>query len=162
LRYFERIMPRDPGINDASAVLPDGARFTVQESPAPEETLPASPQTACHPAPWSKSEVLDRLGEDEDLLREMCGIFLSESASLLQKLRQAVTQNDAQAIMRAAHSLKGEVSYLSAPAAIEAARRLEDIGHEQDISRAPEALALLEREMECLWRSIREFTGVEP
>jgi HPt (histidine-containing phosphotransfer) domain-containing protein len=105
---------------------------------------------------------MERLGEDETLLREMCGIFLSESAHLLEKLRQAVAGGEADSIMRAAHSLKGEVSYLSAPAATEAARRLEDMGHEHDMARAPEALASLEREMERLCRSIREFTGVEP
>ena len=124
--------------------------------------MTVAPQPELRPAPWSKSEVLERLGEDEDLLREMCGIFLSESANLMEKMRQAVAEQGASAVMRAAHSLKGEVSYLSAPAATEAARRLEDMGHQHDVSQAPQAFAVLEREMECLWRSIREFTGAAP
>ena len=134
-------MPREYKVNEALA-MPPGGRASVP--------------------PWNKSEVMERLGEDEDLLREMCSIFLSESANLLQKLRQAVAEGQAEAVMRAAHSLKGEVSYLAAPAATEAARRLEDMGHEHDISRASEALALLEREMERLRRSVREFVGAEP
>jgi HPt (histidine-containing phosphotransfer) domain-containing protein len=63
--------------------------------------------------------------------------------------------------MRAAHSLKGEVSYLSAPAALEAARRLEDMGHQCDIAEAPAALLVLEREMDCLCRSIRAFVAAD-
>jgi len=153
-------MPRDDNVNNTLAIL-TGGRLTVPESPVLEEALSAPLQFALRPAPWSKSAVLERLGEDEDLLREMCVIFLSESASLLEKLRHAVDEGEAEAVMRAAHSLKGEASYLAAPAATEAARRLEDIGHEHDMVRAPAALALLEREMECLCRSVHEFAGVE-
>jgi len=151
----------DDDVNDTLAMLP-GGRASVPENAVSEKPLSTPLPAALRPAPWSKSEVLERLGEDEDLLREMCGIFLSESASLLEKLRHAVVEGEAEVVMRAAHSLKGEVSYLAAPAATEAARRLEGMGHEHDISQAPEALALLEREMECLCHSIREFAGVEP
>jgi HPt (histidine-containing phosphotransfer) domain-containing protein len=154
-------MPRDDDVNDALAIL-SGGSAARPEDPVPERLGCAPLHSALRPAAWSKSDVLERLGEDEDLLREMCGIFLTESASLLEKLRQAIAGGEAAAVMRAAHSLKGEVSYLSAPAAAEAARRLEDMGHQRDISQAPEALALLEREMEVLCRSIREFAGVEP
>ncbi len=132
-------------------------RRTPPSSPIPDGALSGPLQPVLRRAPWSKSEVLDRLGEDEDLLRELCGIFLNESAKLLEKLRQAIADGEAEAVMRAAHSLKGEVSYLSAPAATEAARRLEDMGHKHDIARAPEAFALLERELECLCRAIQEF-----
>lgn len=118
-------------------------------------------QPLMRPAPWSKAEVLDRLGDDEDLLRELCGIFLSESPKLLEKLREAIAEGEAGAVMRAAHSLKGEVSYLSAPAATEDAGWLEDMGHNHDISRAPEVLLVLEREMEHLVRAIREFARVQ-
>jgi len=116
-------------------------------------TLPPS-----RPVPWSKSDVLERLGDDEDLLRELCGIFLHESAKLLQKLRQAILEGDPGAVMRAAHSLKGEVSDLSAPAATRAARRLEDMGHDHDISHAPEAFAIKERELAEICRAILEFS----
>ena len=129
-----------------SALPPEQASAEVGSSGEPEP-----------PTPWSKAEVLERLGEDEDLLREMCGIFLNESARLLDKLRQAVAEHSPDAVMRVAHSLKGEVSYFSAPAATAAARRMEDMGHEGDISQAPDALIVLERELAFLCRSVRAF-----
>jgi HPt (histidine-containing phosphotransfer) domain-containing protein len=150
--------------NELEDTLPSltGSQRTQPASSIPDDALSRPLQPVLRPAPWSKSEVLDRLGDDEDLLRELCGIFLGESAKLLEKLRQAIAGGEAEAVMRAAHSLKGEVSYLSAPAATEAAGWLEDMGHNHDISRAAEALVVVEREMEYLCRAIREFAGVEP
>ena len=40
------------------------------------------------------AEALDRLGGDEELFRELCGIFLEESPKLLQKLREAIAEGD--------------------------------------------------------------------
>jgi two-component system, sensor histidine kinase and response regulator len=63
-----------------------------------------------HPQVWQRAEALERLGGDEDLLRELCQIFLEESPKLLRTLRQAALAGDADAVMRAAHSFKGELS----------------------------------------------------
>jgi HPt (histidine-containing phosphotransfer) domain-containing protein len=52
------------------------------------------------------------LGGDEGLLRDLCQIFLEESPKLLHKLRQAIGDTDAEAVMRAAPSLKAELGYL--------------------------------------------------
>jgi HPt (histidine-containing phosphotransfer) domain-containing protein len=94
------------------------------------------------------------------LLHELCVIYLKESPNLLQQLRHALAQGDSKAMNRAAHSLKGEVSYLSAARATQAARRLEDLGRDGDLSQAPEAIAGLERELETLRSTIQEFAGV--
>jgi HPt (histidine-containing phosphotransfer) domain-containing protein len=99
---------------------------------------------------------LERLGGDEDLLREVCRIFLDESPNMLRKLQEAIVDTDAEAVMRAAHSLKGELGYLGAPEAAQAARGLEDMGHEKNLSRAPELLRLLERELATLRLALKD------
>jgi len=109
---------------------------------------------------WNKSESLARLGGDEALLRELCEIFLDECPKLLQKLRQAIAADDPEAVMRAAHSLKGELGYLGATAAAQASRELEDMGHEKNISRANEVCGLLERELGDVCLAIQDFIGV--
>jgi two-component system sensor histidine kinase/response regulator len=108
---------------------------------------------------WGKAEALERLGGDEELLRELCQIFLEESPKLLHKLRQAIVDTDAQGVMRAAHSLKGELGYLGAAAASHVARDLEDMGHDKNLSRAAEALVVLEREMASLHLALKDPTG---
>jgi two-component system, sensor histidine kinase and response regulator len=109
--------------------------------------------------PWGKAKALERLGGDEDLLREVCRIFLDESPNLLRKLQEGIANTDAEAVMRAAHSLKGELGYLGAPEAAQAARELEDMGHEKNLTRAPELFNLLERELAGLHLALKEPAG---
>jgi two-component system, sensor histidine kinase and response regulator len=131
-----------------------------------EKTLSSFSGAESDPAPspaekivWGKAEALERLGGDEDLLRELCKIFWEESPKLLQKLREAIAEVDPQAVMRAAHSLKGELGYLGAPGAAQAARELEDMGYEKNLSRAPELFTLLERELAGLHLAMKNPAG---
>ena len=62
--------------------------------------------------------------------------------------------------MRAAHSLKGEVGYLGAGEASQAARELEDMGRENKLAAAPETLILLEREISGLHFAMKDPVGV--
>ena len=111
---------------------------------------------------WQKSEALDRLEGDEDLLRELCQIFLEESPKLLEKLKRAVNESDPTAVMQAAHSLKGELSYLGAENACSVAKQLEILGRDRDLSTAAEMLNLLERELSELQFSIKHFAESSP
>lgn len=108
---------------------------------------------------WAKAEALRRLGGDEDLLRELCQIYLEESPKLLEKLREAIAHADPQAVMRAAHSLKGELGYLGADGPLQAARELEDMGHGRDLSRAQETFVFLEGELATLHQVMKDFAG---
>jgi two-component system sensor histidine kinase/response regulator len=131
-----------------------------------EKTLSglSSAQPVSAPSPsgkilWGKAEALERLGGDEDLLRELCQIFLEESPKLVQKLREAIADADPEAVIRAAHSLKGELGYLGAPGAAQAARELEEMGHKKNLSRATELLTLLERELTGLHLALKDPVG---
>jgi HPt (histidine-containing phosphotransfer) domain-containing protein len=63
--------------------------------------------------------------------------------------------------MRAAHSLRGEVGYLGAAGASEAAQQLEDMGAQNKLAAAPETLMLLEREISGLLSAMQNLTGVQ-
>jgi HPt (histidine-containing phosphotransfer) domain-containing protein len=117
---------------------------------------------ALRPPSWRRAQVLDRLGGDEELLQELCQIFLKESPRLMENLRQGMANGDAEAILRAAHSLKGEVSYLAAAGATQAAWRLQDIGQQRDPALVPEAIWRMERELEDLRRAIEDDAGAPP
>jgi two-component system sensor histidine kinase/response regulator len=124
-------------------------------SNAPPVSAPSLPAKI----PWGKAEALERLGGDEDLLRQVCQIFLDESPNLLRKLQEAISDTDAEAVMRAAHSLKGELSYLGASLAAQAARELEGLGNENNLSRAPELFTVLERELAGLRLALKDPAG---
>ena len=108
---------------------------------------------------WEKTEALERLDGDEGLLMELCQIFIQEYPALLQKLRKAISESDAEGVQRTAHSLKGEVSYLGAPDATKTAKSLEDMGHDRNLSQALKTFAVLERELAELRQVIQESSG---
>ncbi|HMJ23995.1 MAG TPA: response regulator, partial [Terriglobales bacterium] len=108
---------------------------------------------------WGKTEALKRLGGDEDLLQERCQIFLQESPKLLQKLRDAIADADREAVIRAAHSLTGELDALGADVAAQAARKLEDLGREKNLSRGTELFTVLERELAGLHLALKNPAG---
>lgn len=143
--------------------IPKPVRFSdIQETlsnlrRANSTLRPAKPETL---SPWSKEVALERIGGDEELLRELCQIFLGEYPKLLDKVREAIAAGNADAVQRAAHSLKGEVSYLGAPSATEIARLLEDMGRAKDLSRAPETLISLEQALTILHSAIENPASV--
>jgi two-component system, sensor histidine kinase and response regulator len=129
-------------------------------SDAAPSGIPSAKEAALAPFVWNRAEALERLGGDEALLRELCDIFLEESPKLLRKLRKAIEEGDASSAMRAAHSLKGEVGYLGAAGASQAAQQLEDMGAVNKLAAAPETLILLEREISGLHSAIKDSAGV--
>lgn len=84
------------------------------------------------------------------LLAELAEIFLGTLNPYLTQIRAAATVRDAHALEQAAHALKGSVGNFCAPAAYEAAFRLEQIGRNADWSQIAAALAQLEAEMRCV------------
>ena len=98
------------------------------------------------PVDWAAA--LDRLQGDRELLEELVGVIRQEAPSLLAAVREAVERNDAPALKLSAHTLKGSLGNFAAAAAVEAAKRLELMAKQGDLSDAPQALAALERELD--------------
>ena len=133
-----------------------------------EETLAGLKGMNVNPSPapvraenWSRNEALERIGGDQELLADLCKIFLEESPKLMAKLRQAIADGDYDGLMRAAHSLKGESSYLGAVGTSQAARELEDMGRDQDLSLADRTLAELERKISSLHDELKHSAGAQ-
>jgi len=69
---------------------------------------------------WNKSFALEQTAGDEEFLKELLALFRRSSAGDYMQLQQAVADNDAEAVARASHSLKGAAATLG----IEGIRRL--------------------------------------
>jgi HPt (histidine-containing phosphotransfer) domain-containing protein len=93
---------------------------------------------------FDRSAALDRLGGDEQLLREIASLFLTEYPVLIEAIRSAVQRGDAHSLERNAHALKGSVSNFEASAAVNAAFRLESIGRSGNLEDADAGLEQLE------------------
>ncbi|HQU46468.1 MAG TPA: response regulator, partial [Pirellulales bacterium] len=91
---------------------------------------------------------LDRLQGDRELMAELVAVIHQEAPRLLREVREAVERGDAAALKLAAHTLKGSLGNFAAAQAVAAAKRLELMGKQSDLSEAPQALAALERELD--------------
>jgi CheY-like chemotaxis protein/HPt (histidine-containing phosphotransfer) domain-containing protein len=146
-------LPKPVRFGDIEQTL---ARF-VSPGPThePVEAADQEPSAGC----WDKAEALKRIAGDEELLQDLCRIFLDESPTLIEKLRRAVAEANPEAVARAAHSLKGEASCLAAANASRLARQLEEMGRGHDLSHAAETLALLEHEVGDLQVALQNRKG---
>jgi PAS domain S-box-containing protein len=101
--------------------------------------------------------VLDSLGGDLELLREVAGIFLSQTPKHMEKIRKAISERDAKVLDRGAHALKGSAANLLAQGVVGAASRLEEIGRGGSVDGSREALASLEEELRKLELALAQF-----
>jgi two-component system, sensor histidine kinase and response regulator len=123
----------EPGVPSVieAGTLPGGdeASFKQQQDRGPESPVAGV-------VPWNPDQTLERLGGDEKLLREVVEIFLEEVPKHLAGLRMAITQQDAETVERMAHSLQGELGYLSIAELSHGARELEERGRSADFKGA--------------------------
>ncbi len=90
------------------------------------------------------AEVLERVGGDVELLRELVRVFLDTWPRQVAEMRAALGQRDSPALARVAHTLKGTAGTLGARAAYVAAQRLEAALREGGVTEAEAAFAALE------------------
>ncbi|MFL5339802.1 MAG: PAS domain S-box protein [Gemmataceae bacterium] len=108
-----------------------------------------SPRPAFDPA-----ELLDQMGGDRRLLRDVLTAFEDNCDHLLREVHDALAADDRPRLTRAAHALKGALLTLGAPAAADAARCLEEVGDasacerlDAEVRRLRSGLAELQREL---------------
>src|ERR1035438_4131063 len=87
------------------------ADLAVEKAPtqqAPNEMLDAA-------------ALLNRMDGDVELLQEIVDVFRGDCPRMLSAIREAVEAVSPKALMRAAHGLKGSLSYFGTTSAFEAA-----------------------------------------
>ena len=100
--------------------------------------------------PLNVAEALQRIGGDEELLREIAGLCLDEYPKLLSEIRAAIGARNAKDLEHGAHTMKGVVSNFAAETTRQAAFTLEMIGRSGDLKDAGTALAELEKALRAL------------
>ena len=106
-----------------------------------------------------RAALLERLGGNVNVLKQVVGLSLVECPRLLGAVHEAVKGNDARALERTAHALKGMLATLAAPKAQAAALRVETLGREGDLGDAADAVAGLEAELAGLRAELSALAG---
>ena len=111
------------------------------------------------PLAFDTREALSRVGEDRDLLAKNVRLFRSDSPRLMAAIRDAVTARDSEALVRAAHELKGSVGIFGATSTIACALELERLGREANFKEAGPKYEELEGHLEILERDLSAFVA---
>ncbi len=130
----------------------------IEQVTADRASRPLSPPEVL----FDRTALWKQLGEDRQLLREVVALWNGSTPHCLQAIRRAVAEHDAPALTYAAHALKGSVSNFFAPAAVEAAQELENLGRRTDLASAEKACAELEAEIAKLQPALIAMAAEEP
>jgi HPt (histidine-containing phosphotransfer) domain-containing protein len=103
-----------------------------------------------------RDELLERMGGDRGLMREVVDAFLTEVPERLAALRAAAAAGDGNAVRRTAHSFKGSITIFPSPAAVHAISAVELAGLANDRDGAQRAIASLAEAIERLAADLRE------
>lgn len=110
---------------------------------------------------WSPAALVERLGGDETLARQLAAIFVAECPRMMAAVREAVSAGDASRIRRAAHALKGSVGNFTNQAPTTTALALEEAARRGDLGAAAALVPVLEREVAVVVEHLGRF-AVEP
>jgi len=109
------------------------------------------------------SDLLMRVGNDHELVRELFEMFKKEFPHLLESLQESVRCGDTKRVETTSHTLKGMLSSLSVTRAAAAAARLEQIGREEERPELRDALENFEHEVTGLLLELDSYTaGTRP
>ena len=99
---------------------------------------------------WDKDFALEQTAGDEELLMELINLFRTSSVGDYIQLQRAVADGDAEAVVRAAHSLKGAAATLGLEGIRWLAGGMEDDGRRNSVAVARENLATMGELLEQL------------
>ncbi|MBW2107263.1 MAG: Hpt domain-containing protein [Deltaproteobacteria bacterium] len=94
-------------------------------------------------APIDLTKAVQRAMGDSSFLETMLEKFLEGMPAQVEALKTAIEKGDSDGLRETAHSLKGAAANLSADRLAQAAFRLEQMGRENDLGDAQEALGIL-------------------
>lgn len=84
----------------------------------------------------NKEELLERVDNDYELLKELISIFIEELPQQLRDIEGAINNQDSEKLRTSAHRLKGAVGNLAAEEAYEIAAQMELLGSRGELSSA--------------------------
>lgn len=104
-----------------------------------------------------REELLNRVEHDEELAREILGIFQTDSAANRDSLRVAVESRNADEVRSLAHGFKGMLANLSANSASASAGSLETLGKEGKANEFAAAWQAFDNELSSVLKEVEQM-----
>ena len=103
------------------------------------------------------SKLLDGVGGDRKLLRELVELFLTDTPKLVARVKRAIAGNNNVRLKDAAHALKGSIGNFDSGRVFESVRKLEAFGRENNVRGARDIMEAVETEINKLRKTLREL-----
>ncbi len=136
-----------------SALVEALARVEKDSPEAPTPQPPPPPPTVA--GVYDRERVLDNVGGDVDLLRQIAGMFLDDYHGALADLDRAVAGGVADKLYSVAHSIKGTVGNFGADKAVAASIALEKCCKSGDLTAVPALAETIKAAVEELALALR-------
>lgn len=114
----------------------------------------AVPETAVC---WSADAMIERLGGDEQLARQLVSLFLEEYPRLIAQLKASIVSGQADAVRRAAHAAKGCIANFVEGGPQATAHSIEQFAAGGRVADAASLVARLEAEITGLVKPMTQF-----
>jgi signal transduction histidine kinase/HPt (histidine-containing phosphotransfer) domain-containing protein len=131
----------------------------ASEEPVASEPARSEEQIAAEPPNFDRFTLLACVGGNERVARQLIRAYLTESASRMSAIRNAIAQHDGPALASAAQALRGSIRSFGAKDVAEIVRRLDEMGRGGRLEDAESLGASLETQLARLDSSLRAFAG---
>jgi CheY-like chemotaxis protein len=112
-------------------------------------------------AGFDKRILLDRLEGDEELFKEIVKTFLDDVPLQIEKMKQALREENLNQLEKQAHALKGAAMNIGGNALQTVAFALEVSGKNLDLNRAGPLVQNIDKEFESLKKALTGLVGME-
>ena len=108
-------------------------------------------------ASYDRDVLMERMESDVELIRSLVAVFEADRPMLLSDVATALEADDADALERAAHTLKGAVGVFGAEPSRARAERIERMGRDGVVGEARQEYVELEREVLALEEDLKRL-----
>ena len=108
-------------------------------------------------AVWNQAALRERVDHDEELLRELLGIFNEDFPRMTKSLEAAVADGDLKSAGTLSHTLKGMLLNLGGERAAAAAAKLEALARNGEETALKDALKVFQREAADLLPELKAY-----
>ena len=111
------------------------------------------------PTSFDLCRTMETVMDSEELFQTIADMLIEAAPGYIERIRNAIAENDAGTLEREAHSLKGAVGNFGADGTYEAAFRLEKMGKSGELAMAEEGFSELEKVLDKLMFEMKIVLG---
>lgn len=106
---------------------------------------------------FNENDLMIRLGNDQELIREILSQFINEIPDRMDRLKQALKNEDSSQIKIMAHTIKGLSANISAPGLRNMAAQIENLTMKDDLQAIKDLIPKLEQQHQSLVEYLKKY-----